>query len=148
MSAAMVEQSMSTAALLSTSFDGGKEHHHSISGPSQEIEGQSELGSDAAPLAPAISQKAAEKNSSREVIDSQVGIEQSASSLVGNGHVASLPSDEGSDSSAKGITIDDSLTREMPGTLCPKASTDDTSACGGDVVATNDQVPTHFLFTY
>lgn len=120
---------MSTTALLPTSFDGGKEHHQSIS-PS---EGQTELPAPPAPL-PASSP---EKCSSREVIDSQV--EQSASSLVGNGHVT-LPSDIEGDS-IPGITPDDSLTVEVPGTVARKASTDDTSA-GDDVVAPIDQVYT------
>lgn len=127
MSSVMVEQSMSTSALLSTSFDGGKEHHHSIN-PSQ-----SELGSLALPAQlPATTPP--EKNSSREVIDSQ---QESASSLVGNGHVT-LPSVEG-DSIA--ITTDDSLTQKMSGPLDLKASSDDTFASGG-LLASNDQVHT------
>lgn len=130
MSSVMVEQSMSTSALLSTSFDGGKEHHHSINASQSEL-GSLSVPSPSSALPPTTPP---EKNSSREVIDSQ---QESASSLVGNGHVT-LPSVEG-DSTA--ITTDDSLTEKMPGTLGLKASSDDTSADGG-LLASNDQVHT------
>lgn len=142
MSAVMVEHSVSTAALLSTSsFDGGKQHHHTS--PSSSVEGQPSLGSTApeetaaAKAARPSSPAAPEKSSSEEVI-TRVGSEQSPCEL-GNGHVT-LPSDcasEDGDANAGISTTDDSLT--VKGMLSRKASTDDTFA-GGVTSPAIDQV--------